>query len=204
MIKRIIINILLLILTLLEFSKIYLTPEIHEIIGISLIILLTIHLIQNKRYIKTISKTKTKNILYITNIFLLITFTLTILTGLLSSQLISILNIHQIATNYLHKILAYITLIFISIHLGLNLNKIINKIEKKIKNKKVEQVIILIIILIGLISFIQVDYLNHLTGNIGFSTNNTNIIINIFQYLMIVLAITLITHKINKISSTAN
>ncbi|MBE6493722.1 MAG: DUF4405 domain-containing protein [Methanosphaera stadtmanae] len=201
MIKRIIINILLLILTLLEFSKVYLTPEIHEIIGITLIILIIIHLIQNKRYLQSINKTRTGNILFITNILLLITFTLTVLTGLLSSQLIPILNIHQITTNYLHKILAYITLILISIHLGLNLNKTFKKIEDKIRNKKLEQTIKVIIILIGIISFIQLDYLNHLTGNIGFSTNNTNIIINTLQYLSVVLAITLITHQLNKISS---
>ncbi|MBR0472491.1 MAG: DUF4405 domain-containing protein [Methanosphaera sp.] len=194
MTKRIIINTLLLTLTLIEFSKTYLIPEIHEIIGITLIILIIIHLIQNRRYLQT---RQNISILSITNTLLLITFIATIITGLLSSQLIPILNIHQISTNYLHKILAYITLLIISVHLGLNINKMINRADNQIKNKHIKQAISIIIIILGIISFIQLDYFNHLTGNIGFSANNTNLIINILQYLSIVLAITLITHYIN-------
>lgn len=194
--KRIIINILLLILTLLEFSKLYLTPEIHEIIGITLILLLIIHLIQNKTYIKTITQARTQKLLLITNTLLLITFTSTIITGLLSSQTMTILNIHIITSNYLHKILAHFTLILISIHLGLNIKFILNRIKEKISNKHVQQIIAAIIILLGIISFIQVDYINHLTGNIGFSANNTNILINILQYLSIILSTAIITYYI--------
>ncbi|WP_323736359.1 DUF4405 domain-containing protein [Methanosphaera sp. ISO3-F5] len=194
MTKRIIINTLLLTLTLIEFSKTYLIPEIHEIIGITLIFLIIIHLIQNRRYLQT---RQNISILSITNTLLLITFLATIITGLLSSQLIPILNIHHISTNYLHKILAYITLLIISVHLGLNINKMINRADNKIKNKHIKQAIFIIMIILGIISFIQLDYFNHLTGNIGFSANNTNLIINILQYLSIVLAITLITHYMN-------
>ena len=190
MIKRVIINILLLVLTILEFSKAYLTPELHEIIGILLILLLIIHLLQNRKYIKSISG-KNRKILYFTNILLLITFSATMILGLLSSQLIPILNIHLIITNYLHKILAYITLIFVSIHLGQNLNKMLYNI-----NIRVKQVITVIISIFGIISFMDVDYINHITGNIGFATNNTNIFINSLEYLSIVLAIALITHLI--------
>lgn len=191
-----IINILLLILTLLEFSKLYLTPEIHEIIGITLILLLIIHLIQNKTYIKTITQARTQKLLLITNTLLLITFTSTIITGLLSSQTMTILNIHIITSNYLHKILAHFTLTLISIHLGLNIKFILNRIKEKISNKHVQQIIAAIILLLGIISFIQVDYINHLTGNIGFSANNTNILINILQYLSIILSTAIITYYI--------
>jgi len=190
MIKRVIINILLLVLTILEFSKAYLTPELHEIIGILLILLLIIHLLQNRKYIKSISG-KNRKILYFTNILLLITFSTTMILGLLSSQLIPILNIHLIITNYLHKILAYITLIFVSIHLGQNLNKMLYNI-----NIRVKQVITVIISIFGIISFMDVDYINHITGNIGFATNNTNIFINSLEYLSIILTIALITHLI--------
>ncbi len=190
MIKRVIINILLLVLTILEFSKAYLTPELHEIIGILLILLLIIHLLQNRKYIKSISG-KNRKILYFTNILLLITFSATMILGLLSSQLIPILNIHLIITNYLHKILAYITLIFVSIHLGQNLNKMLYNITIRVK-----QVITVIISIFGIISFMDVDYINHITGNIGFATNNTNIFINSLEYLSIILTIALITHLI--------
>ena len=199
MIKRTIVNLLLLICTLLEFSKVYLTPEIHELIGIALLILMIVHIMQNRRYLQSKAKT-TFNLLYITNILLAVTFIATIITGLLSSQLISMLNIHAIITNYLHKILAYIAFILISIHLGLNINNIIIRFNKKVHNIYIKRILFIVIIIIGIISFIQVDYINHLSGNVGFSTNNTNIIINILQYLSILLSITLITNYLdNKI-----
>ena len=43
---------------LLEFSSIYLPPEIHEIIGILLVVLVIIHLILNRKYLKSIPKGK--------------------------------------------------------------------------------------------------------------------------------------------------
>ncbi|MBE6489144.1 MAG: DUF4405 domain-containing protein [Methanosphaera stadtmanae] len=201
MLKRMIVNLLLLVCTLLEFSKVYLTPEVHEIIGIVLLILMVVHVMQNRKYIQSKQKT-TFNILYVTNILLFVTFITTIITGLLSSQLIPMLNIHTITTNYLHKILAYITFLLISLHLGLNINKIIITFNKKVQNPYLKHSIFIIIIIVGIISFIQLDFFNHLIGNVGFSTNNSNIIINILQYLSILLSITLITNYLdNKIKN---
>jgi cytochrome b len=51
--KKMIVDILLLILMLIEYSKTYLPSEIHEIIGILLIVLVAIHLALNKKYLKT-------------------------------------------------------------------------------------------------------------------------------------------------------
>ena len=200
--NRLIINVLLLILTILEFQKIYLTPEIHEIIGIMLIILLMIHLKQNIYYFHSITKTKDKKLLLITNILLLITFALTIITGLLSSQMIPYINIHQMTTNYLHKILAYITILLISIHLGLNTNKTITSINNKIKNTYLKRAIAIILIILGFISFIEVDFLNHLTGNLGFSSYNINIIVNSLEYISIITAIVIITYYLTTSKKT--
>ncbi len=41
---------------LVEYSKVYLSPQIHEIVGICLIVLVAMHLILNRKYIKAISK----------------------------------------------------------------------------------------------------------------------------------------------------
>ena len=53
--KKIIIDMLMFILILLEFSRGYMKPIYHEIIGILLFILVIIHLILNRNYIKSIS-----------------------------------------------------------------------------------------------------------------------------------------------------
>jgi len=75
--KRTIVDILMFILILLEFSRGYLEPIFHEIFGIGLLILLIIHLILNKNYIKNILKGKynTKRyIMLIINLSFFITF----------------------------------------------------------------------------------------------------------------------------------
>ena len=198
MIRRIIVNVMLLILSILEFSRAYLTPEIHEIIGVSLLVLMAIHLFQNRKYAQTMTKGSTRKVLLITNILLLLTFTATIVTGLLSSRMIGILNIHDITTIYLHKMLSYTALLLISVHLGLNMKRIICKYEDKIRNRKIYYILTAVIILLGAYSFIVLDYMNHLTGNVGFSANDTNIRINSMEYLLVVLAIALITYHINK------
>ena len=54
--KRIIVDLFLFILMLLEFSRMYMNPIIHEIFGIILIILFVIHLVFNRGYINNILK----------------------------------------------------------------------------------------------------------------------------------------------------
>ena len=54
--KKIIVDVLLLILMLVQYSKAYLPKEIHETIGICLIVLVLIHLILNRKYLKAIGK----------------------------------------------------------------------------------------------------------------------------------------------------
>lgn len=56
--KKIIVDILLLILMLIEYSRAQIPAEIHEITGICLIILVIIHLILNRKYLKSIPKGK--------------------------------------------------------------------------------------------------------------------------------------------------
>ena len=51
---KIIIDIIMFILMLLEFSRGYMKPIFHEIIGILLLVCIIIHLILNRNYIKNI------------------------------------------------------------------------------------------------------------------------------------------------------
>ena len=193
--KKVIVDILLLILMLMEYSKSYLPGEIHEIIGIVLIILVIMHLILNRKYLKAIPKGKynlKRTALLIVNASFFVVFGLTTLFGILSSQyMLTSLNIGNLSIISYHKVLAYACLILLGIHLGFNLEKVF----KKIDNKLIYCVDVLIIIF-GTYSLIQTNFYNHLTGNLGFSQVTGNILINMLEYLGIILMTVVLTKLI--------
>ncbi len=202
--KKTLIDILLLIFITLEFSKGYMNPLYHEIFGIILIILLLIHLILNKNYLKNISKGKynlSRTIMLTINTLFMLTFILSLLFGILSSEVfLKSFNIGSFTIIKLHKICAYMSIIIMGFHLGINFNAMFSKITKRIKNKSLLHITKLIIILYGIYSFIRLDILKHILGTYGFSIIEGNILINIFEYLSIVMMIVLVMNRIyNKI-----
>lgn len=196
--KKIIVDILLFILIVVQFSRLYLPPEIHEIIGIVLIALVIIHLILNRRYIRSIPKGKynlKRSLMLIINVAFMVTFALTSILGLLSSQYtLTFMNLGNMSTIYLHKIFAYLCLILLGLHLSINLNALFNKLGEK----KISYALYMIIIICGIYSFFKVDFLNHLLGNSGFSLVTGNIIINFLEYLSIILMISIFANIIFK------
>lgn len=196
MLKKIIVDILLGILMLLEFSRLYLDPAVHEMMGIALVVLLIIHLMLNRKYLKAIPKGKynhKRTVMLIVNLAFFIVFSLTIILGLLSSQsILTFLNIGDLTTVYLHKIFAYISLIILGMHVGMN-------IELK-TDKKIFHMIYLAIIIFGIYSFIHLDILNHLMGNYGFGLANGNLITNTIEYASIVFMICILTGFLQKIN----
>lgn len=193
-----IVDILLFILMLMEFSKVYLPPEVHEIIGICLIVLVIIHLILNRRYIKAIPKGKynlKRAIMLVINVAFMVVFALTCIFGLLSGQyVLTFMNIGNLTTVYLHKILAYLSLLLLGLHLGINLNVLFERIEKS----NIVYAVYLIIVAFGIYSIIQLDFLNHLLGNSGFSLVTGNFVINSIEYLSIIMMVTILTNIIFK------
>lgn len=189
------------ILMLIEFSKVYL-PPLHEIVGICLLALVIAHLILNGKYIKAIPKGKynlKRSSFLIINVAFMIVFFLTTIFGLLSNQeILTFLNIGSLTTVYLHKILAYICLILLGIHLGMNINGLFRKVENKLP-KTLTYFLYIIIVIFGIYSMVQVDFINHITGNHGFSIVTGNILINTIEYLFIILMFSVITHIILKI-----
>lgn len=200
--KKLIVDISMFIFMLLEFSRLFTGALLHELIGIALLILVIIHLILNKNYILNIRKTKynvKSIIILITNILLIFSFLLTIVFGILSSQeTLTFLNIHNLTIVKLHKILGNVSLIVIGIHLGINFNAMFGKITKLIKNNIVNYILEIIIIMLGIYSSIKVDFIKHVIGEYGFSIKEGNIIINILEYLSIVMMITIIINFIYK------
>lgn len=192
---KLIVDILLFTLMILEFSRGYMDPIIHEIIGIILFILMVLHTILNINYFKTISKGKynfKRFIMLIINIGFMISFVSSIILGLMSSQsLLTFMNIENIKIIKLHKISAYISLIFMSLHLGININSVTERINKKVLN-----IFSIFIIIFGIYSFVKLDIIKHITGEFGFSVMNENLFMNVLQYLSVVLMITVVTNKI--------
>lgn len=199
--KKLIVDILIFILMLLEFSRGYLSLILHELFGIILIILLVIHLILNKNYIKNIFKAKynSKRIfMLIINILFMLFLGLSLIFGILSSEyILKFLNTKSMILIKLHKIFAYITLIILGLHIGMNFNSMFGKIEKRM-NKILKYIINTIIIIYGIYSFIKLDIINHILGINDFSIFNANLILNIIRYLSIILTISLITNFIEK------
>ena len=72
------------------------------------------------------------------------------------------------------------------------------KITKLIKNNIVNYILGIIIIALGIYSSIKVDFVKHVIGEYGFSIKEENIIINILEYLSIVMMITVIINFIYK------
>ena len=135
---------------LVEFSRIYLPPEIHEIIGILLVVLVIIHLALHRKYIKSIHKGKyslKRKAMLIINVAFIAVFSLTCILGMLSSQYtLTFMNIGNLTTIYLHKIFAYLGVILLGLHLGINLNLMFNKLGKR----KISYALYLIIIICGI------------------------------------------------------
>ena len=180
--KKIIVDILLFILIIIEYSRLYINPTVHEIIGIGLIILIILHIYLNRNYFKSIKKGKynfKRSFKLVINITFLIVFILTCIFGIFSSQFLSI---GSLTTIYLHKIFAYLSVILLGLHLSFNINPLIAKIPYK-------KIIFPIFIIFGIYSLIQVDFWNHLTGRYGFSMLSGNIAINSIYYIGIVLMI---------------
>lgn len=180
--KKIIVDILLFILMIVQYSRQYLNPAIHEIIGICLIVLVILHLYFNRKYLKGIRKGKynrKRSLMLIINIAFMAVFILTCILGLLSSQIIHMGNL---TTIYLHKILSYLSIILLGLHLSFNINILIAKIPYK-------KIIFPLLIVFGVYCMVKVDFWNHLIGKYGFGIASGNILINSIYYIGIVLMI---------------
>ena len=157
--------------------------------------MLIIHIVLNLNYIKKISQGSynlKRIIILIINIMFIITFLLTIILGLLSSQeLLPFLNIHELDINKLHKIVSYICLIIFGLHLGINFNAMFGKLSNIIKSKLLKVFIFIIIFTFGIYSIIDVELISHLVGTYGFMNSDKFIIIHILEYLSIILLISL-------------
>ena len=204
-IVKIVIDIIMLILMILEYSRIALGPLIHEIIGITLFILFIIHNLLNISFYKSLFKgkyTPVKIINLVINSLFLVSMVLTITFGFLVSTAIFNFN-GNMQFRVLHSQLAYISLILLSLHLGINLKIVFGKAIMKLKKHKKIKIIIylleLLLIIFGIKYIIDTNIIQHLIGNVSFGNYEENLILEVIKKLVIVFSIAVVMYNIEKI-----
>ena len=204
---KIIIDILMLVLMLLEYSKIYTGQLVHEIIGIVLLLLFLTHNILNINFYKNLFKGNynlTRGIITVVDLSFLICMLLTIILGIpISEKVFKFLGLKGSMTiRKLHTIFGYWGLVILSIHLGLHFNMIFAKLNQKIKEKNVLKVVMylleIIIIIYGIKVMIDTNFIDYLVGKASFSIPSGDIIISFLNNLSIVFTIAIIVFKIDK------
>lgn len=157
---KILIDILLFIVTILLFDIELIGNLNHEILGITIGILIIIHLILNFKWIKQVTKNfrktnlKTK-IMYIIDVFTMLIYLGAITCGILISN--KIFNFHTSSNLPLmlaHLILGRLAIIIMLVHLGMHLDRIFSKI----KTKKIKLVIYVIYVVISILVAIYFTY----------------------------------------------
>ena len=206
-IVKMIIDALMLIIILLEFSKLYTGQLLHEAFGVALLILFIIHNILNINFYKNILKGNynlLRVIITTTNILFLICMLLTIILGIpISSELFKELKLNGNTTiRKLHTILGYWNLILLSIHLGFHFKIIFAKLKNKIKDKKniknLFYMVELIIVIFGIKTMRDINLGAYLIGKSSFAIP-TNIILSLLNNFITVISISILTYNFEKL-----
>lgn len=204
---KIIVDVLMLIIMLLEFSKLYTGQLLHEIFGIALFMLFIIHNILNMNFYKKILKGNYNLLRVITttiNILFLICMLLTIILGIpISIELFKVLNLNgNITIRKLHTILGYWNLILLSIHLGFHFKIIFAKLKNIMKDKKAIKILVhiveLIIIIFGIKTMRDINLGAYLIGKSSFAIP-TNIILSLLNNFITVISISILIYNFEKI-----
>ncbi len=203
---KIIVDILMLILMLLEFSKLYTGQLWHEVFGITLFVLFITHNILNIKFYQNILKgkyTMLRTIKTIVNVAFLLCMVLTIVLGIpISSVVFKALNLNgNMTVRKLHTILGYWDLVLMSLHLGFHFRTIFSKLINFIKDKKAPKLAIYIIeiaiIIFGIKTMIDTNFGAYLLGKSSFAVPS-NFAISLINNISIVAALAIITYNVEK------
>lgn len=130
--KKIIVDVLMVITIVLEFFS--LPILIHELLGIGLIFLIISHIKLNKNYFKAINKGVydiKRTIKLIINICLLISLVITIISGICTGQKsLKNLTIGRYKISKIHKSSSIISIIILGLHLLTTHKKSLGEIKK--------------------------------------------------------------------------
>lgn len=204
---RMIVDTLMLLLMLLEYSKLYTGQLLHEIFGIILLVLFIVHNVLNINFYKNIFKGKYNGQRIVTTVIdlgFLLCMLFTIILGIpISEKLFKFLGLNgNMTMRKLHIILGYWGMIFLGIHLGLHFKMIFAKLKKKTENNKLLKIILYIIqiaiIIYGIKAMIETKLGLYLIGESSFAIP-TNIFLSLFNNLTIIFTIALCVYNIQKL-----
>ena len=172
--KKLGFDLILLILMILLYKKNIISMSFHEIGGLILFGLFVIHLLFNRKWIKSITKRlfdksipiKTR-ISYILNILLVICWSLVIISGIFISKVVFHFSIGG-PWKLIHFSCAAFALILIGIHIGLHWNLIHSICKNKFKlsgkfSKPISTVCILFLLVSGVYNILNTDFKKWIT-----------------------------------------
>lgn len=206
---KMIVDVLMLVLMLLEYSKIYTGQLLHEIFGIALLGLFIIHNVLNINFYKTLFKGKyniQRLITTITDLAFLMCMLFTIILGIpISEKIFNFLNLNgNMTIRKLHTIFGYWGLIILAIHLGLHFKMIFAKLKNRSKENTIMKILIftiqIIIIIYGIKAMIDTNLGLYLIGESSFAIP-TSIVLSLINNLSIVLTISIIVYNFEKLLS---
>ena len=161
---KIIIDILLLIDTFVLVNMDITGHLIHEILGITMAILLLIHIVTNWNWIKSVTKNfkkvnKKTKVMYVVNLLTMIVYFGAILFGIIISHE---LFKFETSSNYkfviTHIIFGRLAIVIMLLHVVMHLDRMF----KKVKNKKIKAILYIIYIILAiLISAYSIYTLTH-------------------------------------------
>ena len=202
-----VIDILMLILMLLEYSKIYTGQLLHEVIGIALFVLFFAHNLLNINFYKALLKGKYNSLRTITTIVdlaFLLCMLFTITLGIpISEKIFKFLNLNgNMTIRKLHTIFGYWAQILLAIHLGLHFKMIFAKLKNKVKDNKMLKAVIyliqIVIVTYGIKAMWDTNLGAYLVGEASFAIP-TSIVLSLINNFSIIISISIIVYNLEKL-----
>ena len=189
---RKVIDVGMMILLLLLMAFPFTGQDIHIFLGIIMIVFFIIHHYLNRRWYLSLfkgKKTKIKMIFITINSLLLISISAVALSGLTLAEYVPFMS--YFLARKIHLLCSYWSYLLMGLHVGLHL-----QVTKMIKNK----LIVYGIMLIGIILFIKNQIMIYLLNMSDFLyvSDQMNMVIYMFEYLMIFILFVLLMNIIIK------
>lgn len=189
---RKVIDVGMMILLLLLMAFPFTGQDIHIFLGIIMIVFFIIHHYLNRRWYLSLfkgKKTKIKMIFITINSLLLISTLAVALSGLTLAEYVPFMS--YFLARKIHLLCSYWSYLLMGLHVGLHL-----QVTKMIKNK----LIVYEIMLIGIILFIKNQIMIYLLNMSDFLyvSDQMNMVIYMFEYLMIFILFVLLMNIIIK------
>ena len=138
---KIVIDILLFVVTVLLVNIEISGRLFHEILGITMAILVIIHTISNWKWVKQVTKnlkkvnTKTK-LMYVVNLITMIAYWGSIILGILiSNELFKLKTASDFKLTLVHIIFGKLAVIIMLVHIGMHLDRLFKKIKSETLKK---------------------------------------------------------------------